>query len=178
MSVQTESNKAENDGKYLALAFAQRLRSDDPKAQHTPESGVGAIIVLNGQVISQSANVLPPLLKAYQVKHGNSIQEADRNHLIEHAERAAIYTAMCENRSTIGSTMYCTRYPCSDCARAIVWAGIKRIVLATGFEGENRWLDSQKAASEIFAQADIEVRVLMEPSPYKPISDAKKSNFT
>lgn len=46
----------------------------------------------------------------------------------EHAERNAIYNAARTGVSTVGCTMYINSTPCCDCARAIVQAGIKRLV--------------------------------------------------
>jgi dCMP deaminase len=57
----------------------------------------------------------------------------DRNQLlkglyIEHAERAAIYTAAKEGVATRGATMYAPWFACPDCARAIISAGIETVV--------------------------------------------------
>ena len=124
---------------------------------------MGAIVVLKGEVIAHSANVLPPKLKAHYTQNGIGIQEAERYHFIEHAERAAIFMALNEGRSLEGATMYCTRYPCSDCARAIVWVGISRLVVASGLAGEQRWLEAQRAAREILRQGGVTLRVLSRP---------------
>lgn len=46
----------------------------------------------------------------------------------EHAERNAIYSAARAGVSTNCCTMYCTHAPCTDCARAVIQAGLNRIV--------------------------------------------------
>jgi dCMP deaminase len=161
-----ERYKARDDVGFLQLAFAVRKGSDDPKAARVPNSAVGAILVSGNRVISQSANVIPPPLKA-----GNGLQsqleEFERYHFIEHAERAAIFSAALAGESLSDTTLYCTRFPCSDCARAIVWFGVSRVVTAAGLSGEQRWLESQRAALRILRGSEVKVRVLGKslPSP-------------
>lgn len=163
MIVKDEGSKTRDDEKYLTLALAERVKSDDPKSRQVVQSGVGAVVILGGRLIARSANVLPPRLKLHQDEFGIGIQEAERYHFIEHAERAAIFIAHRNGQSLEGATMYCTRFPCSDCARAIVWAGLTRIVVASGLGGEGRWLESQRAAREILKRAGVKVRVLSRP---------------
>jgi deoxycytidylate deaminase len=47
---------------------------------------------------------------------------------IEHAERAVIYEAARLGVITHGTTMICPWFACADCARAIVCAGIRRVI--------------------------------------------------
>jgi dCMP deaminase len=160
MSAVTNIRRTQDDVAYLEAAFAERLNSDDPKARVVSQSGVGAVIALNGELISRSANVLPPKIKVRYELNGAVIQESERYHFIEHAERAAIFKALSQGRSLVGATMYCTRFPCSDCARAMVWVGISRLVVGSGFASEVRWLEAQRAARAILKEAGVTVRVL------------------
>ncbi|MBZ9769429.1 hypothetical protein LB526_21955 [Mesorhizobium sp. CA6] len=154
------STQTEADRYYLNEAFAVSQESDDPKAKLVPQSGVGAVIANKVGEVSRSANVLPPRLKAAFGAAGQSVRDQDRYFVIEHAERAAIFKAHEAHRDINGATLYGTRFPCSDCARAIVWAGIARVVFPRGFAGEMRWLDAQRAALRIFKDAGIKVRYL------------------
>jgi dCMP deaminase len=152
--------KTETDRFYLSLALGERFKSDDPKARHVLQSGVGAVIVGKNGILAQSANVLPPALKSHHESENRSISDEERYHFIEHAERAAIFKALIEGINLHGSTLYGTRFPCSDCARAIIWAGIRRAVFAAGYAGEAHWLESQRAAVHILRKAGVVVRVL------------------
>jgi dCMP deaminase len=154
------SGKTEEDRYYLSLALKERTKSDDPRAHLTKQSGVGAVIVGKSGIIEQSANILPSALRSYHDNTNNIISEQERYHFIEHAERAAIFSALLNKHDLKNSTIYCTRFPCSDCARAIVWVGIKRAVFATGYTGESRWIESQRAAVSILRNANLTVRVL------------------
>jgi dCMP deaminase len=149
----------QGDAEFLQHAFAVRGKSDDPKAAFVPNSAVGAVLVSRDRVIAESANVIPPRFKAergYQI----ALKESDRYHFIEHAERATLFSASLAGESFTDTTLYCTRFPCSDCARAIVWFGVNRLVTAAGLAGEDRWIDSQRAALKMLRGSGVKVRVL------------------
>lgn len=132
--------------------------SDDPKARIVPASGVGAVIANSKFQFVESANVIPPRLKPSTVID-DPIDERRYTH-IEHAERSAIFVAAANGFELDGATMYCTRFPCSDCARAIVFSGINRFVVPKGFSGETGWVGSQRAALDILRTAGVTVRYL------------------
>lgn len=140
--------------------MAERLATDDPKGKIVLQSAVGAVVADYRKEISRSANVLPPVIRHKFMAEGQQVSDADRYHLIEHAERAAIFIALRAHADLSKSTIYCTRFPCSDCARAIVWSGIKRAVFAGGFAGEKRWLESQRAALRILKDGGVKIRYL------------------
>lgn len=150
----------EADRFYLSEAFTESLQTDDPKAKTVPQSAVGAVIANAAGEISRSSNVIPPRLKAEMVDNGQGVTPEDRYHIIEHAERAALFKAYMAGADLSDATLYCTRFPCSDCARAIAWSPIRRIVLPNGFAGEKRWLEAQRAALRILRGSGIKVRYL------------------
>lgn len=154
------AKQTEADRFYLSEAFRERNNSDDPKARLVSQSGVGAVIASKEGEVARSANVLPPVLAAAYNVSGRLVDDQDRYFVIEHAERAAIFQAMASGRNLAGATIYCTRFPCSDCARAIIWAGIERAVVPSGFAGEDRWIGAQRAALQMFRDAGITVRYL------------------
>ena len=57
----------------------------------------------------------------------------------EHAERNAIYHAAQQGNATLGTTLYVPWYACADCGRAIIQAGIKRVV---GHDCYRQWYES------------------------------------
>jgi deoxycytidylate deaminase len=145
---------------FMSEAFAERAATDDPKGKIVLKSAVGTVIADLNTLIARSANVLPPNLKSRYSRTGKVVTEDERYHLIEHAERAAIFKAFQSHADMTRATIYCTRFPCSDCARAIVWSGVKRAVFAAGFAGEKRWLSSQRAALQILRDANVTIRYL------------------
>jgi dCMP deaminase len=153
-------SQSEVDRQYLLRAFKERVLSDDPKGKVNPPSAVGAIIVGEAGILSSSANVLPPGLATDMFSSDGIIPDADRYFVIEHAERAAIFKALMLNKDLRGTTIYCTRFPCADCARAIIWSGITRAVFSDGPSKVSLWLQSQQAALRMMREAGITVHVI------------------
>ena len=153
--MQTLSQK---DRKYLKLAFEEAKGSDDPKAKINALSGVGAIIVKHDTIIGRSANIVPTAIQDhYSLNDPNSNL---RYHLIEHAERSALYDVWNSSNSPVGATIYCTRFPCSDCARAIIQSGLSRLVVPAGINEDLRWRESQSIAKKMLRNANIVIRHL------------------
>jgi tRNA(adenine34) deaminase len=77
------------------------------------EVPVGAIVVLNGQVIARGRN--------------RSIRDSDPT---AHAEIVALRQAAAAagNYRLVGTTVYTTVEPCAMCAGALVWARVERLV--------------------------------------------------
>jgi dCMP deaminase len=156
----TSTTQTEVDRHYLLQALDERASTDDPKAKLVPQSAVGAIIANRDGIIAKSANVLPPPVREHYAADGHEVSDVERYHVIEHAERAALFKALLSHADLSRATIYCTRFPCSDCARAIVWSGIKRAVFLGGFASEQRWLASQRAALGILRASSVTVRYL------------------
>jgi dCMP deaminase len=78
--------------------------------------------------------------------------------IIEHAERNAIYAAARHGIRTEGLTLVCVWAACTDCARAIIQAGIKRLVtLAPVQEAHGNWGASIDIAMVMLKEAGVEV---------------------
>lgn len=79
--------------------------------------------------------------------------------IIEHAERRAIYRAAKGGIYTEGCTLYSTWAACADCARAIVEAGISRLVRHHPINDDTtgRWLESIAIGDEIMLAAGVDI---------------------
>lgn len=66
---------------------------------------------------------------------------------VEHAERNAVYAAAREGIATKDLVMVCPWAPCSDCARAIIQSGLKKLI--THFEAYDRSPDRWKPDIDI-----------------------------
>ena len=88
---------------------------------------VGAIIVKDGQIMSDGFNGTP-----CGFENKCEIQGVDGNlHTLPyvlHAESNAILKCAKHGRSTNESTLYITHAPCIECAKLIIQAGIIRVV--------------------------------------------------
>ncbi len=152
------TSQTDRDRIFLERAFTVAKDTDDPKAKIESRSGVGAVIVRERKIVGESANRLPAAIRELYTLEDPFSEE--RYHFLEHAERSVIYTALAVGEQLDGSTIYCTRFPCSDCARAIIAVGIKRIVVAKGFADEGDWVISQRSALKLFRLAGTTVRYL------------------
>ena len=75
----------------------------------------------------------------------------------EHAERNAIYNAARKGVSTLGCLMFMPWYPCADCARAIIQAGIFEVYCVEPDWDDPRWADDFKVVKEMLDEADVAV---------------------
>lgn len=118
----------------------------------------------DGQAISTGTNA-PPLRLGLSVSDSHRAIESDpewKYFMLEHAERNAINAARDQQLRLAGSTMYGSLFPCADCARAIVAAGISRLVvpgLSSDPARDSKWLDHYRYAQKIFDLAGVRVDV-------------------
>ncbi len=83
---------------------------------------------------------------------------------MEHAERNAIYAAARSGRSTEGATLASSYFPCTDCARAIVQAGIRRLVTLAPDPADPVWGASFGPSETMLREAGV----LIELSGHDP----------
>lgn len=114
----------------LASAYA-KLQSGCLKVQ------VGCVIAKDSKILALGANrTIPNLCKTPRgclrvEKYGEDTKD-HRNPEDCRAIHSEI-DAICNSRDNLtGAVVYVTRYPCEDCARAIVAAGIKTVVYGRG----------------------------------------------
>lgn len=74
---------------------------------------------------------------------------------MEHAERNAIYAAARTGFATKGCTIVVTHLPCMDCARAIVQAGIIKVVAAEGLLSPV-WVEHGARVERLFLETGVE----------------------
>ena len=80
------------------------------------------------------------------------------NHCVRtnHAEMNALMQAAKKGHSIDGSTVYVTNMPCTTCAKALIAAGIKRVVIFSDYH--------DTLATKFFAKAKIEIHKIPMPS--------------
>lgn len=85
--------------------------------------------ILKGSNVTEAEEIAEKIVKNSKAK---SLIEYSR---AIHAEMDAITAlARSTNNSTLNKTLYCTTYPCHNCARHIVAAGVKRVVYIEPYE--------------------------------------------
>ncbi len=121
---------------FMTLAAVAATRSTCIRRQ------VGAVIVRDGQIISTGYNGSPKgtphcfdtgCLRAQLNIPSGERQEMCRG---SHAEMNAISQAASVGVSTAGAVLYCTHSPCAFCSKAIINAGIRRVVYLYAYPDE------------------------------------------
>jgi len=133
--------------KYLPVAQAiAQLSKDTTK--------VGAVILgPNGEGGPWGYNGAPRKCSADEDERR---ERPEKYWWFEHAERNAIYSAARAGFATDGATIVVTHPPCMDCARAIVQAGIKRVIAGGQGLDAARWGEHLARAERLFAEVGVE----------------------
>ena len=102
---------------------------------------VGSLITMNGKLISAGYNGSPRNTKnclelgvcmREGVKSGEKLNQCRA----VHAEMNSICNAAYNGISTNGSTIYCSTQPCSSCSKAIISAGIVKVIYIEKYDDE------------------------------------------
>ena len=106
----------DRDSRYMGLALMMMAFSKDPNTQ------VGAVIISPTNVpLGWGYNGPPRLID----DNSFSWERPGKNDLIEHAEVNAIDYS---HGNLVGSTLYCTAFPCKNCMIRVVKKEIGRVV--------------------------------------------------
>lgn len=133
---------------FLQIADRVATRSTCNRAN------VGAVLVRDKRILTTGYNGSPSGL-SHCDEDGHLME---RGHCIRtiHAEANAIIQAALHGISTKGATCYVTHYPCLNCAKMLINAGVVKIVYHHGYRvASNVEMFCQQAGVEIFA-GDIE----------------------
>ena len=117
---------------------------------------VGAILVKDKRILATGYNGAPSGLKHCIdigcLREKLKIPSGERHELCRalHAEQNALIQASLYGISVKGSTLYATNQPCVICAKMLINAGIKEIVIAEGYP--------DKMAMDFLREAKIKVK--------------------
>jgi len=122
---------------------------------------VGAVIVQDKHIIATGYNGAPKGIPHCEeiggcLREQLSIPSGERHELCRalHAEQNAIIQAATLAQSIEGASIYITNQPCVICAKMIINAGIKRIVVKEGYP--------DKLAVDLLAEAGLKIVMLGE----------------
>ncbi len=137
--------------KYLEIARATAKLSKDMSTQ------VGALILGPAQEIrSVGYNGAPRGCKADEDARGR--ERPEKYFWFSHAELNAITNAARVGTPLLGSSLVVTHFPCMDCARAIVQAGIVEVFCpAPDGMFEERWREHLGRAVQLFNETNVKV---------------------
>ena len=122
---------------------------------------VGAVIVKDRRIVATGYNGAPRGIMHCEERGGClrqklGVPSGERHELCMalHAEQNAIIQAATSGQSIEGATIYVTHQPCVICAKMIINAGLKRIVVKEGYP--------DKLSVEILTEAGLEIEMLGE----------------
>lgn len=136
------------DEYFMGIAVLSSLRSKDPSTQ------VGACIVdQEKKVVSIGYNGMPRHLDEKQLPWGHGEGMDSKYLYVCHAELNAILNTR-NGAALKGCTIYVTLFPCNECAKAMVQAGIKRLVY---LDDKHKDEIIYQASRKILMMAGVEV---------------------
>jgi dCMP deaminase len=144
----SQSAQSSKASKYLKIALAIAQLSKDESTQ------VGALLLgANGEGGPWGYNGAP---RGCSADEDERKERPEKYFWFEHAERNALYAAARTGFQTIGATIVVTHFPCMDCARAIVQAGIKRVIAPRPTsEFLERWKEHISRALRLFDECGV-----------------------
>ena len=112
------------DENFMAVAKLSAMRSKDPHTQ------VGACIVSNdNRILSIGYNGAPNGFNDEKFPWGREGNPLETKYLyVVHAERNAILNYRGSRKDLENSKIYVDLFPCNECAKEIIQAGIKEVV--------------------------------------------------
>ena len=135
------------DKKFLDLCDHISTWSKDKSTK------VGAVIVNDrNKVISLGYNGFPI---RFDDNVSDRHERPQKYSYTEHAERNAIYSAAELGVSVRGCTMYLSRFPCPDCARAIIQSGISTLAYKHIDFSDERWGEGFKKSWEMLVECGV-----------------------
>lgn len=135
------------DQYFMGIAIMSSQRSKDPSTQ------VGACIIDNtNRILSMGYNGMPSGCDDYVMPWDREGSALDCKYMfVCHAELNAILNYR-GSASLKGSRCYVTLFPCNECAKAIIQAGITEVIYLSNKYSDS---DSTKAAKRMFEMAGV-----------------------
>jgi dCMP deaminase len=134
------------------MRTALRAASDSPNRVRQ----VGAVLVANDGAEISACNTFPTGVRDIDERHAGD----GRFVWMEHAERRAIFEAARRGVATAGAHITSTFFPCIDCARAIVGAGIICLDTPAPAFDDPVWGASFERSQVILQEGGVDIRII------------------
>jgi len=141
------------DEYFMGIALLAALRSKDPNTQ------VGCCIVdQNNRILSTGYNGFPKGCSDDEYPWERE-GEQTKYPFVVHAELNAVLNA--GGKSLTGSTLYVALFPCNECAKAIIQAGIAEVVYLSDKYANT---EATQASKRMLASAGVHIRQFDSPT--------------
>lgn len=140
------------DDYFMNLAYLVAMKSKDASTH------IGAVVVgPDNEVRSLGYNSFPRGINDDVIERQ---ERPEKYYWFEHAERNSIYNATLLGTSLNGCKMYTNGIPCMDCARAIVQAGIKEVIVDKYWDDNNYdiWIENANRTKVLFNESGVKIR--------------------
>jgi dCMP deaminase len=136
------------DKRFIRIAEEVRIWSKDPGTK------VGCVIVKDRRILATGYNGFPAGILD---NPGRYLDREFKLQTVVHAEANAILNAAKNGCSTEKTTLYVSFPPCTQCASAVIQAGVTKVICPNPILAPERWIKSFLAASTLFCEAGIAV---------------------
>ena len=141
---------------FMRVAIAASMRSKDPNTQ------VGACLASpDHRILSVGYNGTPHGLSDDEFPWGTSDDPLlDKHNYVIHAEANALLNYRGSLRELTGAIAYVTLFPCQECAKMLVQAGIKEVVY---LDDKYRDTVGNAIATSVFDRCSVSYRCCEVP---------------
>lgn len=155
---------------FMKHAYLASTKSKDPNTR------IGAVLVRDRRIISEGFN---GICQGVDDAKPERLVRPAKYIWFEHAERNAIFGCARHGIDTLDSTMFTQGVPCCDCARSVIQAGVRRLVLhqqwedRSGLKDNPKWTESCLASLEMLKEAGVLIRYLDSELALEGYCDSK-----
>lgn len=160
---------------FMKIMYIVASKSKDPKTK------IGAVLVKDRRIISTGYN---GICKGVNDEIQERYERPDKYSWVEHGERNSIFAASKYGIATENTVLYTNGTPCTDCARAIIQAGISKVVIHKVYEDlfldavqtreQNKWKGHNDISRTMFKEAGVMLDIIDDPIDAVAYFDGKR----
>ncbi len=141
------------DEYFMGIAQLSSMRSKDPNTQ------VGCCIVgEDNRILSVGYNGAPNGFDDSDFPWGREGNRLETKYMyVCHSELNAIINYRGNSRDLVGGKIYVHYFPCNECAKAIIQAGIKEVIYLHAYDYDNH-SDEMEASIRMFDRCGVKYR--------------------
>jgi dCMP deaminase len=139
------------DEAFMRHVYLVAAKSKDPRSK------IGAVLVKDGIVISEGFNGFARGVKDYAERY---YDKETKYRFVVHGEANSVFNAVRHGINTTDAVCYTQGIPCCECAKALIQAGVKEVVVHQQWPAMNqKWLESIKTSKIMFRESGVKIRV-------------------